>query len=45
MKGNPVCKHPTYKLLVLSVLPNLTELDEIQIGSDDRDEAEIKIKQ
>jgi len=44
MKGNPVCKHPTYKLLILSVLPNLTILDDKNVEIDDRTEAEIKIK-
>ena len=28
LKGNPICKHPTYRPLIISILPNLISLDE-----------------
>jgi len=43
MQGNPVTKHPVYRLLAITALPNLTLFDGKPITSEDKTSAEVQL--
>ncbi|KAL4455778.1 hypothetical protein ABPG74_003188 [Tetrahymena malaccensis] len=45
LSGNPIAKHPNYKIYLLTVLPNLKSLDGRPVSEEARLKAEIKAKQ
>ncbi|KAL4494095.1 hypothetical protein ABPG72_016051 [Tetrahymena utriculariae] len=44
MSGNPVTKHPIYRQLILTTLPNLQQLDGKVVTKEDKQIAEVQLK-